>query len=379
MLIIFIFVNFTTTKIVFISLNNTPMTRPPKTAVVILNWNGRHFLERFLPSLLRHTPAETADIIVADNASTDDSVAFLRQRYPQVRLIENDANYGFAEGYNRALRQVEADYYVLLNSDIEVGPHWVEPVIAALEADPAAAAAQPKLRAFDRPTHFEYAGAAGGFIDRLGYPFCRGRLFGNVEADRGQYDTPCEIFWATGAALFVRADLYRKFGGLDDAFFAHMEEIDFCWRLKNFGYKILYCPASTVYHVGGGTLPKSSPRKTFLNFRNNLCLLYKNLTPGRFRRVFCLRLVLDSAAALSFLASGGFPECAAVFKAYRAFFRMRREQRAKYGLLPRHAYVDGMYKGSIVWDYYVRRIRRFDLLSRDRFYKEDVKASTPSR
>lgn len=355
------------------------MNTTPSVAVVILNWNGRHFLERFLPSLLRHTPAETAEIIVADNASTDDSVPFMRQYYPQIRLIENDANYGFAEGYNRALSQVEADYYVLLNSDIEVSPHWVEPVIAMLEADPTAAAAQPKLRAYDRPTLFEYAGAAGGFIDRLGYPFCRGRLFDSVEEDRGQYDTPREIFWATGAALFVRAGLYRKFGGLDAAFFAHMEEIDFCWRLKNFGYKILYCPESTVYHVGGGTLPKSSPRKTFLNFRNNLCLLYKNLTPGRFRRVFCQRIALDFVAALSFLASGGPAECAAVFKAYGAFFKMRRQYRADYDLLPRHAYVNDTYLGSIVADYHLRRIRRFDQLSLKKFYKEDTTASTPRR
>lgn len=355
------------------------MNTSPSVAVVILNWNGRHFLERFLPSLLRHTPAETAEIIVADNASSDDSVAFMRQHYPQIRLIENDANYGFAEGYNRALSQVEADYYVLLNSDIEVTPHWVEPVVARLEADPTAAAAQPKLRAYDRPTHFEYAGAAGGFIDRLGYPFCRGRLFDSVEEDRGQYDTPREIFWATGAALFVRADLYRKFGGLDAAFFAHMEEIDFCWRLKNFGYKILYCPDSTVYHIGGGTLPKSSPRKTFLNFRNNLCLLYKNLTPGRFRRVFCMRLALDFVAALSFLKSGGWPEFAAVFKAYRAFFKMRRQYREAYGFLPRHAYVNDTYLGSIVADYHLRRIRRFDQLKSKKFYKEDTSASTPRR
>lgn len=355
------------------------MNPSPSVAVVILNWNGRNFIERFLPSLLRHTPTETASVIVADNASTDDSVAFLRQHYPQIRIIENDANYGFAEGYNRALSQVEADYYVLLNSDIEVSPHWVEPVIAHMEADPTVAAAQPKLRAYDRPTYFEYAGAAGGFIDRLGYPFCRGRLFGEVEEDHGQYDDIREIFWATGAALFVRADLYRKFGGLDAAFFAHMEEIDFCWRLKNFGYKILYCPESTVYHIGGGTLPKSSPRKTFLNFRNNLCLLYKNLTPGRFRRVFCVRLVLDFVAALSFLASGGLPECAAVFKAYRAFFRMCREHRARYDLLPRHAYVDDQYLGSIVWDYHVRRIRRFDRLNTGKFYNEATKASTPRR
>ncbi|MDE7148841.1 MAG: hypothetical protein K2O01_00285, partial [Bacteroidales bacterium] len=207
----------------------------------------------------------------------------------------------------------------------------------------------------------------------------RGRLFDSVEADRGQYDTPSEIFWASGAALFVRAGLYRKFGGLDAAFFAHMEEIDFCWRLKNFGYKILYCPESTVYHIGGGTLPKRSPRKTFLNFRNNLCLLYKNLTPGRFRRVFCARVFLDTVAALSFLASGGLPECAAVFKAYRAFFQMRRQYRADYDLLPRHAYVDNTYLSSIVADYHLRRIRRFDQLNPKKFYKEDTTASTPRR
>ena len=354
------------------------MNHTPTVAVVILNWNGRDFLQRFLPALVQHTPAATAEIVVADNGSTDDSVAFLQQHYPQIRLILNEQNYGFAEGYNRALKQVKTDYYVLLNSDVEVTPRWIEPVIEALQADPSAGAAQPKLLSFERKTHFEYAGAAGGFIDHFGYPFCRGRLFNDVEEDRGQYDHPCEIFWASGAALFVRAELYHKFGGLDKDFFAHMEEIDFCWRLKNFGYKILYCPSSTVYHVGGGTLPKSSPKKTFLNFRNNLCLLYKNLPPRRFAGVLCVRMVLDLVAALSFLSTGGVAELAAVFKAYAAFFKMRGRNKSLYRLWPRHRRVGLIYTGSIVWDYYVRRVRRFDGLDEKRFYKEEVRASTPN-
>jgi GT2 family glycosyltransferase len=251
-----------------------------KTAVVILNWNGRNFLETFLPSVLEYS-ARCADVIVADNASTDDSVAFLQEHYPQIRIIEHPKNGGFSKGYNDALKQIDAEYYILLNSDVEVTPNWITPVIEMMDADPSIAACQPKLRSFEDRSQFEYAGAAGGFIDAYGYPFCRGRIFDVLEEDRGQYDDACEVFWATGACLFVRADLYHALGGLDEDFFAHMEEIDFCWRLKNNGHKVMYCPDSTVYHVGGGALPKSSPRKTYLNFRNNLALLVKNLPSKR--------------------------------------------------------------------------------------------------
>ena len=246
------------------------------TAVVILNWNGKHMMEKFLPSVTAHTSGD-AEVIIADNGSTDDSIEFLHTHYPDLRIIQLDQNYGFAEGYNRALAQIEADYYVLLNDDVEVTPHWVEPVIEQMQQNPLTAICQPKLLMYDQRDTFEYAGAAGGFIDRYGYPFCRGRLFDVVEKDHGQYDDPCEIFWASGAAMFVRADVWHQLGGLDGDFFAHMEEIDFCWRAKNKGYRVEYCPKSAIYHVGGGTLPKSNPRKTFLNFRNNLSMLYKNL------------------------------------------------------------------------------------------------------
>ena len=257
-------------------------------------------MEKFLPSVTANTTGD-AEVIIADNGSTDDSIAFLHTHYPALRIIQFDQNYGFAEGYNRALAQVEADYYVLLNDDVEVTPHWVEPVVEQMEGNPLTAICQPKLLMYDQRDTFEYAGAAGGFIDRYGYPFCRGRLFDVVEKDHGQYDDPCEIFWASGAAMFVRADVWHQLGGLDGDFFAHMEEIDFCWRAKNKGYRVEYCPKSTIYHVGGGTLPKSNPRKTYLNFRNNLSMLYKNLPASRRFRVLALRLLLDYVAALKFL------------------------------------------------------------------------------
>lgn len=246
-----------------------------KTAVVILNWNGRKFLKKFLPDVIKFSKKD-AEVIVADNASTDDSVAVLKADFPEIRIIENKSNGGFAKGYNQALKLIDAEYYILLNSDIEVTENWINPVIELMESDKNIAACQPKIRSYHEKEKFEYAGAAGGFIDKFGYPFCRGRIFQSLEEDKGQYDDTVEIFWATGAALFIRAELYHKLGGMDDDFFAHMEEIDLCWRLKNEGYKIMYCPKSTVYHVGGGTLPTSSSWKTYLNFRNNFFLIYKN-------------------------------------------------------------------------------------------------------
>ncbi|MGZ3836376.1 MAG: glycosyltransferase family 2 protein, partial [Mucilaginibacter sp.] len=247
------------------------MINTPKVAVVILNWNGIKHLREFLPSVLASTWANL-DVIVGDNGSTDGSVDFLRQNFPSVLIIQLDQNYGFTGGYNRVLEKVEADYYILLNSDVEVPVGWIEPVIALMESDPLIAAAAPKIKSFSQKDHFEHAGAAGGFIDVFGYPFCRGRMFYEIEEDRGQYEQSDEVFWATGAAMFVKSECWKLAGGFDDHFFAHMEEIDLCWRLKNAGYKVMYCAQSEVYHVGGGTLNVENPFKTFLNFRNNLLL-----------------------------------------------------------------------------------------------------------
>ena len=288
------------------------------TAVVILNFNGVGFLKKYLPAVIRHS--ESAEIVVADNASTDDSVEFMKHEFPQIRLLENGENAGFAGGYNWALSQVESDYYVLLNSDIEVTPNWLQPVIGLMESDKTIAACQPKIRSAFQKDRFEYAGASGGFIDQWGYPFCRGRVFEEMEKDEGQYDDVREVFWATGACLFVRADVYHRLGGLDEDFFAHMEEIDFCWRAKNEGYKIMVQPASVIYHVGGGTLPKSSARKTYLNFRNNFMLLYKNLPQNRLWKVFAVRLLLDGLAGVRFLLQGHFWDVIAVIKAHFYFY-----------------------------------------------------------
>ena len=330
-----------------------------KTAVVILNWNGRAMLERFLPSVVSHSGDAT--IVVADNGSTDNSVEFLQEHYPQVRLIALEKNYGFAEGYNRALQQVEADYYVLLNSDVECTPHWMDPVIAMMEANPKVAVAQPKLLMYDQRDTFEYAGGAGGFIDSHGYPFCRGRLFSTLEKDHGQYDDECDIFWATGACMFVRASVWKELGGLDGDFFAHMEEIDFCWRIHLAGYRVRYCPQSAVYHVGGGTLPKSSPFKTELNFRNNLSMLYKNLPENSRGRVLAMRMWLDRVAAVKFLLEGHVGEYRAVRKAhrqYRAWKPQLREKRKRNGSHP----VSQIYLGWLLPEYYLLGRRDFTSL-----------------
>lgn len=336
-------------------------------AVVILNWNGRSYLEKFLPVLIQHSNHE-AEIIVADNASTDDSVALLQNSFPAIRVIQNAANGGFARGYNLALKQVEADYYILLNSDIEVTENWIRPIIELMESDPQIAACQPKIRSYHEPKKFEYAGAAGGYIDKYGYPFCRGRIFLAIEEDHGQYDDYAEIFWATGACLFVRADLFHKFGGLDEDFFAHMEEIDFCWRLKNNGYRIMYCPASTVFHIGGGTLPKISWRKTYLNFRNNFILLYKNLPDDRLYQVFAVRLFLDGVAAFKFLFQAGFKDFWAVTRAHMSFYRSFGKTREKRKMLKPGTMKD-IYGRNIVVEYYLKGNRRFSDLNLKKFYK----------
>ena len=323
-----------------------------KLSIVILNWNGRHYLEKFLPVLLQHIP-EYAEVVVADNASTDDSREFLATHYPTLRLIVNKRNEGFAQGYNEALKQIDSEYYCLLNSDIEVPEHWVEPVIEQMEADNTIAAVQPKILAYNDKSSFEYAGASGGFIDKYGYPFCRGRLFGVLEKDNGQYDTPMEVFWVTGAAMFVRSSVYHQLGGLDGDFFAHMEEIDFCWRMKDAGYKLYVNPASTVYHIGGGTLPKNNSFKTYLNFRNNVTMLLKNLPEKKIVGTLLLRFIMDNVAAFMFLLKGNAKDFAAVYKAWHAFLKNYGNIKQKRSNIPHSAYSDTFPK-SIVVEHYLK-------------------------
>jgi len=329
-----------------------------KLSIVILNWNGKEYLRKFLPTLLRYVP-DYAEVVVADNASTDDSIKVLQEEFPHVRLIQNPSNGGFSKGYNLALQQIDADYYCLLNSDIEVSENWVEPVISMMDNDLKIGAVQPKLCSFEQRDSFEYAGASGGFIDKYGYPFCRGRLFDVIEKDNGQYDDCIEIFWATGAALFVRSEIYHQSGGLDEDFFAHMEEIDFCWRIKNLGYKIIVNPQSVVYHVGGGTLPKQNSLKTFLNFRNNHFLLIKNLPSNRLFVTGIVRFFLDIAAAFLFLTQGNYKDFLAVFKAMWASITGYKKMRKKRGNGHKNAYQDTC-KKSIVFLRYIKKKHYFN-------------------
>ena len=294
-----------------------------KTAVIILNWNGAQMLRTYLPSVIAHTKG--AEIIVADNGSTDNSLEVLAKEFPSVKTIVLDTNYGFAEGYNKAIEQVESEYVVLLNSDVEVTEGWLSPLLDYMTAHPEVAAVQPKIRAWRERDRFEHAGAAGGFLSWLGYPYCRGRRFGRVEQDHGQYDTIAEIDWTTGACMCVRTSVYKECGGLDAAFFAHQEEIDLCWRMRNKGWKLACIPQSVVYHLGGGSLSYDNPRKTFLNFRNNLLMIYKN---RRFPWiVLTLRFFLDYAAAAMFLATGKKGSAKAVYEARKEYKRMRKNYR----------------------------------------------------
>ena len=336
----------------------------PSVAIVILNWNGKFHLESFLPSVYNST-YPNLEFVIGDNASTDDSIDFIENNFPLIRIIRNDANYGFAEGYNRVLEQVEADYFILLNSDVEVTNNWIEPIIAAMESDPEVAAAQPKIRSWSLKDSFEYAGAAGGFIDRYGYPFCRGRLFNHVERDIGQYNDSKEIFWATGAALFIRSDRWKEIGGFDSDFFAHMEEIDLCWRLKRRGHKIWYYSDSEVYHVGGGTLDKSNAQKTFLNFRNNLFMILKN---ARYPNcTIFIRLWLDLIALLRFASSGKFADAGAVSRAHIDLFRNYRRMIKKRNAFTAPFLTSKVYDGLIIWDFFVKNKRRFGDLREDKF------------
>lgn len=329
-----------------------------KLAIVILNWNGEKYLRQFLPTLVSHIP-DYAEIIIADNASTDGSVAFLREQYPEMRVIVFPQNGGFSKGYNDAFKQIEAEYYCLLNSDIEVPEHWVEPVMQLFETDDNIAAIQPKILSYYERNKFEYAGACGGFIDKYGYPFCRGRVFDTLEEDCHQYDDAIPVFWATGAALFVRSAVYHQVGGLDEDFFAHMEEIDFCWRIKNLGYKLMIEPKSHIYHIGGGTLPKSNSRKTFLNFRNNLFLLQKNLPKNRLFITFAIRCILDNVAAFSFLAKGNIGDFKAVYKAHAEFLKRRKLFKQKRVGNEETSFHD-LWPSSIVFENYIGRKKHFD-------------------
>ena len=325
-----------------------------RTAVVILNWNGRQHLEQFLPSVVAHTPQQVR-IIVADNGSTDDSVAFLAQHYPAIEIIRLERNYGFAEGYNRALEQVDAELFILLNSYVEVTAGWGEPLVATLTNNRSVAAVAPKLRSYGNRDHFEYAGAAGGYIDVLGYPFCRGRILSTIEQDKGQYDTAQEVFWASGAAFCCRADVFRMLGGFDADFFAHMEEIDLCWRMQLQGYKIMVEPHSTVYHLGGGTMPNESPRKLYLNYRNNLSMLFKCAPTWQRILVAVARPVADMLSALIYLLRGDKALAKATVEAYRDFFALHGELNKKRKAVRSacKAESDRIYRGSIVLRYAV--------------------------
>ena len=336
-----------------------------RVAVIILNWNGENLLREFLPSVMKNTNLDLGRVVVVDNRSTDGSWICLEQEFPDVERVLFEENFGFAGGYNRAIEMIEAEYVVLLNSDVEVAPGWLEPLVAVLDRDEKVAAVQPKILAYRDKNKFEYAGAAGGYIDYLGFPFCRGRVMDTTEQDYGQYDDEVDVFWATGASLCIRRDVYRAAGGLDEAFFAHMEEIDLCWRLRARGRQIACVPQSVVYHVGGATLKKENPRKTFLNFRNNLVMLYKNLPSKDFASVMRTRAVLDYIAALSFILKLQFPNALAVLRARREYRLLRssftpaREENLKKTSL---SVIPEWTKSSILAQYYLRGKKFFSQL-----------------
>lgn len=333
-------------------------------SIVILNWNGKQFLEQFLTSVVQHSSFEWANIIVADNASTDDSVAYLKKHFPQVKQILLSTNTGYAGGYQAALKQIETDYYVLLNSDIEVSPGWLEPIVSMMEQHKNIAAVQPKILDYKNKTKFEYAGAAGGYIDFLGYPFCRGRIFDAVENDNHQYNDNQKIFWASGACLFVRADAFWEVGGLDADFFAHQEEIDLCWRLQRNGYEVWYCGNSIVYHVGGGSLAYANPRKAFLNFRNNLMMLAKNLSFSQLVWIIPIRLILDGLAALqSVLKHKNFKELFAILKAHFAFYAsINAIAKKRVTLKIPYRIPATIYPKSILIQYFIRKVNKYSEL-----------------
>jgi GT2 family glycosyltransferase len=332
-----------------------------KLAIVILNWNGKHWLEKFLPGVVAHSSIQGVEIFVADNGSTDSSLEYLQQNFPSVKLLNLSENYGYAGGYNRALMQIKADYFLLLNSDIEVTENWLQPMLHRMDNNSGIGALQPKILWYSHRDTFEYAGAAGGYIDKRVYPFCRGRIFDTLEKDEGQYDDARPVFWATGACLLVRADVFFAAGMLDDDLFAHMEEIDLCWRMQHKGYEVWVEPASVVYHVGGGTLHKSNPRKTFLNFRNNLAIMYKNLPADGLWLTIFIRLVLDGVSGAYFMLKGNFADTWAIVKAHFAFYGMLHKLQFKRKSIVQKPLttLQGVYTGSIVWQYFARKKRFF--------------------
>lgn len=336
-----------------------------KVAIVILNWNGERLLEQFLPSVINNTPSDKVEIIVADNCSTDDSVGFMTNKYPSIKLIQLTENYGYADGYNRALKQVDAEYFVLLNSDVEVTDGWIIPIIDFLDQNPDVAAVQPKIRAYRNKDYFEYAGAAGGFIDKLGYPFCRGRIFDTLEKDNGQYDDPKDIFWASGACMVIRSTDFFEAGGFDASFFAHMEEIDLCWRLNARERRVVCLPQSVVYHVGGATLNEESPRKLFLNFRNNLLMLYKNLSDSSIKKALKKRKYLDYLAAVHYLLKGKKKNTQAVLKAHKEFKRIKSQYddvRQENLNKTTQTNIETIYSRSIIKAYYTKGLKFFSEL-----------------
>ncbi|MBF6629322.1 MAG: glycosyltransferase family 2 protein [Proteiniphilum sp.] len=338
-----------------------------KTSVVILNWNGKRLLEQFLPSVVEHSLSDECRVVVADNDSSDESVAFLKTIYPNLPLIILDKNYGFADGYNKALQQEESEYVILLNSDVETTPGWLQPLISFMDSHPEVAAVQPKIRSYREKNRFEYAGAAGGFIDRYGYPFCRGRILEVVEEDKGQYDTPIPLFWATGACLCIRKKDFTEAGGLDARFFAHMEEIDLCWRLNARGRKVMCVPASVVYHVGGASLSKDNPRKVYLNFRNNLLMLHKNLPQSGYHSTFMIRYFFDLLACLHLLLRGDFKSAHAVIKAHTDFLKMRSSYhplRLENLRKTSVKHIPVQYRKSILLSYYLRGKKTYDSIFR---------------
>lgn len=319
-----------------------------KIAVVILNWNGVQLLEKFLPSIINYSPEAT--VYVADNASTDDSISFVLANFPSVKIIKNDTNLGFAGGYNEALQHIDSEFYALVNSDIEVTENWLQPIIESFEKEPQTAIIQPKILDYKNKEYFEYAGAAGGFIDQYGYPYCRGRIFETLEKDHGQYDDECEIFWASGACFFIRSSVYNELNGFDADFFAHQEEIDLCWRAFNKGYKTVYNYKSVVYHVGGATLQQGNPRKTFLNFRNSLLMLTKNLPKEKLYFILFIRMILDGIAGIQFIFKGKFSHFNAILKAHYSFYSLFSNTYKKRGFFQIKKYFTIK---SIVYKYYI--------------------------
>lgn len=334
-----------------------------KIAIVILNWNGETLLRQFLPSVVKYSKDEGNLVVIADNGSSDNSIAYVKASFPDVKCILFDKNYGFTGGYNKALQQIDAEYFVLLNSDVEVSENWIEPIVKMMDSDKEIAAAMPKILSFHNKTQFEYAGASGGYIDKFGYPFCRGRIISKTEEDKSQYDTVKDVFWASGAAMFVRADLYKKFGGLDEDFFAHMEEIDLCWRFKNAGYRIIINPESKVFHVGGGTLSNNNPNKIFLNHRNNLFLLLKNLPKHKIIPIIFIRLILDGFSGTVYLLTFKFNFFFAVLKAHFSFYsqikKMIKKRSNQDIKVSNHKEI---YQKSIVFSYFFKKKDTFDKL-----------------